>query len=132
MTQTMNTKTKMDNNMTAIVSIIMIGLGFMNGMIVTTLLDRVQVEKTNGRLQKILDDKFELEQDLDELRDELAQERREKQHILAKLNSIVRQYTELPPPEGPIQRSQACSEATSDDDEFPNPASPDVVPKHTD
>lgn len=121
----------MDNNMTAIVCTIMIGLGFLNGMMVTTLLDKFQIEKTSTRLQKLLDSKFELEQDLDELREELENERREKEQILAKLNSIVRQFTPLPPPEGPIQRSQACSETSSDDEEFPNPASPDVVPKCT-
>lgn len=117
----------MDNNMTAIICAIMITLGFVNGMTVTTLIDKHDIEKTNKRLGKILDAKFELELELDELREELEQERREKEQILAKLNSIVRQYTPLPPPEGPLQRSQACSDASSDDDEFPNPASPDAV-----
>lgn len=113
--------------MTAIVCTIMIMLGFLNGMTVTTLIDKYDIEKMNKRLAKVLDDKFDLERDMDDLLDELGRERREKEQILAKLNSIVRQFGPLPPPEGPLQRSQACSDATSDDEEFPNPASPDVV-----
>lgn len=121
----------MDNSMAAILSTIMIGLGFLNGMMVTTLLDKFQIEKTSTRLQKLLDSKFELEQELDEVKEDLARERHEKEQILAKLNSIVRQFTPLPPPEGPLERSQACSDVSSDDEGFPNPASPDVVPKCT-
>jgi len=122
----------MDNNMTAIVCTIMIALGFLNGMTVTTLLDKHDIEKMNKRLAKVLDDKFDLERDLDDLREELEHERREKEQILAKLNSIVRQFSPLPPPEGPLERSQAVSDSDSEDEEFPNPASPDAVQRSKD
>lgn len=125
-------KTKMDNNMTAIVSIIMIGLGFVNGMVVATLIDKYELEKLYRRAQKVLDDKFELEQQVRELSDELESERMKNEEILKKLGAITRQYQYIPPPQGPLTRSEAVSEADSEDEEFPNPASPDVVPKSTD
>jgi biopolymer transport protein ExbB/TolQ len=123
---------KMDNNMTAIVSLIMLGLGFVNGMIVTTLLDKLEVAKASARVQKVLDDKFDLEQEVDELREELELERRVKNHILEKLNSIVRQHQELPPPQGPIQRSCLNPESDSDseEDDFNCPVSPEPNPGH--
>lgn len=127
----MNTMTKMDNNMTAIISLIMIGLGFLNGMIVATLLDKYEIEKINRRLMKVLDAKFETEQQLDDVREELEKERHEKDQILTRMISIIRQNMRLPPPEGPLTRSQAISDTDSDDDDFPNPASPDPVVNST-
>jgi hypothetical protein len=121
---------KMDNNMTAIVSLIMLGLGFVNGMIVTTLLDKLEVAKASARVQKVLDDKFDLEQEVDELREELELERRAKNHILEKLNSIVSQYQPLPRPQGPIQRSCLNPESDSEDDDFNCPVSPEPNPGH--
>ena len=114
--------------MTAVVSVIMIALGFMNGMIVASLLDKHEIEKTFKKAQKVLDDKFELEHQVRELSDELEKERMEKEEILTKLNSIVRQYEVLPKPEGPLERSKCVCEddSESDDEEFTNPASPDV------
>lgn len=121
----------MDNNMTAIVSVLMLGIGFLNGMIVTTLLDRNDVEKVYSRVKQVLSDKFELEQEVDSLREELAKERLEKEQLVSKLSALVNQHTRLPPPSGPLERSRACSD-TSSDNESSIPTSPDGVQNNKD
>lgn len=115
----------MDNNMTAIVSVIMISLGFLNGMIVSALLDKYEIEKLNKRLLKMLDSKLEAEDQVEELQRALENERLAKSQLISKLNALTRNYSYLPPPSGPLERSVACSESDSDTNEF-NLASPEI------
>jgi hypothetical protein len=121
----------MDNNMSAIVSVIMIGIGFLNGMIVATLLDKYEIGKTEKRLEKVLDEKFELEQQIDELKEEIESERQQKDELVSKLNMLVRQHIRLPPPEGPLERSRVCS-FDSEDQDFDCPISPEPNSGHKD
>jgi hypothetical protein len=119
----------MDNSMIAVVSTIMIGLGFLNGMMVTTLLDKYQLSEMHTRTEKVEQENNRLQRKISFLEDELEDERAEKEELLQKLNSVVRQFSRLPPPDGPLHRSQACSEANSSDEftcptsPFPNPGS---------
>jgi hypothetical protein len=116
----------MDNNMSAIISAIMLTLGFVNGIVVMTIVDTYYSDKLKTRLEQVLDAKFETEKKVDRLRVELAEARLEKANLLVKLNSIVTEYAGLPPPEGPIERSRACSDSDSEDEEFNCPTSPDA------
>lgn len=118
--------------MTAIVSVLMLGLGFLNGMIVTTILDKHELEKVYQRVKRILNDKFELEHQVDELKEELAKERSEKDQLISKLKSLIGQYTHLTAPEGPLERSNQYSDSESEDEDFPNPASPDAAQSNKD
>lgn len=110
--------------MSAIISTVMLALGFVNGIIVMTIIDANNSIKLKTRLEDVLDDKFETEKKLDTLRAELTQERLAKTNLLARLSSIVSEYGNLPPPEGPIERSRVCSD--SDDEDFNCPTSPDA------
>lgn len=114
--------------MTAILSVIMIGLGFMNGMIVTAALDKYEMTKLNARLADSFEDQIILERRILRLKEELDNERDEKETLLTKIRTVLFEHTILPPPEGPIQRSDACcnSDSHSDDDDFTCPTSPDV------
>ena len=118
---------KMDNNMTAIVSTIMIMLGFVNGMVVMSILDSSHYGKLRSLLDKAIDRKFESDQLIDELQKKLDEEKQEKDKLVEQLRGIVKTYERIVPPEGPLERSKCYYDTDSDDEEeFPNPASPDV------
>ena len=104
--------------MTAVVSVIMMGIGFIHGMIVSTLLDKCEVARLNGLLGRALEAKFSVEKKLDDVKGHLKDERIEKQNIVSRLHHIVRLFTDLPPPEGPLERSECycVSESDSEDD----------------
>jgi hypothetical protein len=108
--------------MTAVISLLMMGLGFLNGMIITTILDKSETGKINARLEKVLDQKFKLEKEVEDLKEELEYERYEKDEVVARLRSIVRQYGNLPPPCERLERSGLY--ADSEDGEFDCPISP--------
>ena len=111
--------------MIPVISAIMVMLGFANGMVFTTLFDQCEIGRLKGLLAKALDAKFEAEKKVDDLRLEVAEARLEKAKLLVKLNSIVCEYGDLPPPDGPLERSRVCSESESEED-FNCPTSPDV------
>ncbi len=118
----------MDNNMTAIVSAIMITLGFMNGMIVATMVQKSHSAKLRYLLEKAIDRKFESDQMIDELHKKLDEEKQEKDKLVEQLRGLIRSYERILPPEGPLERSKCMceSDCESDEEEFPNPASPDA------
>ena len=116
----------MDNNMTAIISVIMIGLGFVNGMIVSTLLDRAEVSTLNCQLLKEQQKSSSLQDTIDDLEDELIELKAEKERILRSLTAIVTESRGLPRPEGPLHRSEV--EFDSEDETFECPISPSANP----
>lgn len=122
----------MDNNMTAIVSAIMIALGFMNGMMVMSFIDATHSAKLKYILSKAIDQKFESDQLIDELQKQLADEKQEKDKLVEQLRGLVKTYERMAPPQGPLERSKCVCVSDSDsDDEFPNPASPDAQTNNT-
>ena len=121
---------KMDNNgMTAIVAAIMVGLGFMNGMIVSTLLDKVELHALHCELRKEKQKTAHLQNTIDDLEDDMAELKAEKEQILRSLTNIVAQSQPLPPPIGPLQRS--TGESDSEDESFECPISPEVLATRT-
>jgi ABC-type lipoprotein release transport system permease subunit len=124
------TNKKMDNNMTAIVSTLMIILGFVNGMVVMSILDALHYEKLKSILNKAIDRKFESDQLIDDLQKQIADEKQEKDSLLEQLRGIVQTYQRIVPPQGPLERSNIVYDDSDDDEdeEFSNPASPDVQP----
>ena len=121
---------KMDNNgMTAIIAAIMVGLGFMNGMIVSTLLDKVEVHALHCELRKEKQKTAHLQNTIDDLEDDMAELKAEKEQILRSLRDITEQYPHLPAPEGPLQRSEGNSD--SEDESFECPISPEVLATRT-
>jgi hypothetical protein len=100
----------MDNNMTAIVCAIMIGLGFVNGITVTRLMDLGRTEKLYDRIRKDEETLNRLQETIDALEDELDTARIEKNELLNELNSIVGRYS-LPPPPLNLPRQSCCENA---------------------
>lgn len=121
---------KMDNNMTAIVSVIMLGLGFINGMVISTLIDKYEVGRMSFLLLKSDDKIAKLEKQIDDLKYDLEYETDAKEELLSKMNSLIREYTSLPPPPGPLERSQVCN--GEDDMDAEHPTSPDLNPNNKD
>ena len=120
----------MDNNgMTAIISAIMIGLGFINGMIVSTLLDKAEVCTLHCQLLKEKQKTAQLENTIGDLEDEMEDLKAEKDRIIRSLTALVAEAQPLPPPGGPLTRSVV--ESDSEDEEFECPISPDVLPVRT-
>lgn len=117
---------KMDNSMTAILSILMIGLGFINGMIAENLLSK-SAEQTLRR--ELLTEKQKLErlQDtINDLQDDLEELRVENEQIIQSLETIVGRSRHLPPPVGPLERAVAVVGPREDD--VSCPTSPDANP----
>ena len=113
--------------MTAIVSVMMITLGFLHGAIVATAVHTFQTQRI---LDKAIDEKFEADKRIDELEIELENEKQEKADLLNHLRDVVGYYSGLPPPAGPVERSKNCygSDSDSEDDTFECPTSPDLTP----
>lgn len=111
--------------MTAIVSVMMIGLGFITGMAVTDFMNNVEIKMLRTVLQRAVEQKFKTDQLLDDLRNQANKEKHKKEELLTKLLTIVKGCEPLPPPE-PLTRSD-CMYCDSDDEseDFVNPASPD-------
>jgi hypothetical protein len=116
----------MDNNMIAIVSTIMVALGFMNGMIAGSMIETTRTMKLKQLLSKAIDRQFESDLMIDELKKQLAEEKQEKDELVDQLQDLVQIYQRIIPPTGPLQRSTHTYDSESDDEEFSNPASPDV------
>lgn len=137
---------KMDNNMTAIVSVMMITLGFVNGLIITSVYNSVYVDKLHNALNQATDTMFEKDQQIDKLKEDLENEKDlnidlikklsyEKQRcadILESVKTVVSDYDSCLPridaPRGPLKRSRRCLEIdTESDSEFVPPTSPEPV-----
>jgi len=121
----------MDNNMTAIVSLVMIGLGFANGMIVTNMLQTARIYKLQQVLDNAIESAFQKDQLIDTLNEELTIEKQRADQLLATLQCVMSTYERVPPPPGgPLKRSRACMEHdesdSESDEDFKCPTSPDV------
>lgn len=115
----------MDNNMTAIVSVLMIALGVMNGLSIASLFSSEKIATLNNIISEGLDKQFNLELRIDELEKELSEERNNKQQLISQLQKLVGRHETLPPPERPIKRSRYFEE-DDEDDEDEYPISPDL------
>lgn len=134
----------MDNAMTAIISTIMITFGFVTGLIVSDLLHVEYINKLRKTLVNTVDTMFEKDQEIDDLKKKLEQEKdlnleliqclaNEKQKsldILASVKDVVEEYDDrlprvMEPPRGPLKRSRACMEESDSECEFECPISPD-------
>lgn len=115
----------MDNTMMATISLLNTLLGFISGIAFAKVLyfsERAKLQKT---LDDAIDDKFETDLLVDELREELENERTEKAELVNELNSLVNRFSYLPPPdERPLKRSRVCTESDSEDEEIKLPTSP--------
>jgi septal ring factor EnvC (AmiA/AmiB activator) len=152
----MNTNiNKMDNNMNAILSIIMIALGFINGMIAATLLDKFDNEKLYRKNQRLLLSLESLEETVDDIQEEAQQIEKltlqihsldeminymkedavrmaaKNTEILNQLNKFIAEQDNLPAPQGPLERSRLYS-SDSEDEEFNPPISPVPVQNNKD
>lgn len=112
--------------MTAIVSVMMLSLGFLHGAIVATA---IHTFRTQYVLDRAVDAKFEADRRIDELEQELEDEKQEKDELLASLRNVVGRYSQLPPPEGPMVRSSNCC-CSDDEEDFECPTSPDLTPNN--
>jgi len=138
-------KVNMDNTMTAIISAIMIGIGFVNGFVMSDLLDTSYINKLREALNRAADAMLEKDQQIDELKEQLEKEKDlnielikalsdEKQKnvdILESVQNVVTEYDSclprLDPPRGPLKRSRRCFESDSESEvEFVLPTSPDA------
>lgn len=113
--------------MSAIVSAMMLAIGFLNGAIVATAL---HTYRTQHILDKAVDDKFEADQRIDELEQQLEAEKQEKADILNHLRHVVGYYSDLPAPTGPVTRSENCCESEDEECDFECPTSPDLNPSN--
>jgi hypothetical protein len=120
----------MDNNMAAVVSAMMIALGFVNGMLVCSFINSFRTAHLNSMLDKAIDLKFDADKRIDDLEHELSQEKKEKKRLLSALRTVVSEYSDLPPPEGPAVRSNHYCESDSEDGDFECPTSPDLNPNN--
>lgn len=113
--------------MTAVVSALMIALGFVNGFIVASLFKVQEVEKLRGLLDQAVDLQLEADQRIDELETELELEKFQKDELVEQMRRVLIPHTRLPAPVGPIERSRACSDSDSEC-EFKCPCSPEPNP----
>jgi hypothetical protein len=116
----------MDNNMTAIVSVLMIGVGFINGMIMSTLLDKSEADELHRQLLKERQKSASLQGTIEDLEEAVETLERDNAQIIRVLSTIVDRSRGLAPPEGPLDRSSA--ELGPQDEEFCCPTSPDASP----
>lgn len=82
----------MDNNMTAVVSAIMIGFGFLNGLAVASLLENGHSGKIQTMLNTAMEKKFELEKQVRTISDALEEERISKDDIMTNLRRLLRKH----------------------------------------
>jgi hypothetical protein len=114
----------MDNNMTAIVCVIMIGLGFVNGVTVGRLINVGDTETLYDKIRKNEELLNRLQDTIDELEDELDTARIEKHELLNELHNIVGRYS-LPPPPLDLPRQSGVGNAEAETP--PCVKSPDVT-----
>lgn len=145
MKRRMNTKIKMDNTMAAIVSAIMMAIGFVNGFVISDLFEMSHTNKIQNALNRAAELMLEKDQQIDELKEELekekdlnielvkklADEKQKVTDILDSVKTVVTDYDSCVPridaPKGPLKRSRRWLECDSDSDiEFVPPTSPDA------
>jgi len=108
----------MENNVMAVLSLLMIGFGFIQGSLTTKLVKDIEVKELETKLE-------EADQQISKLKKELEEEKKEKSELLNNLNCLLNKHLRLPPPERPLKRSRLSSDCYSDsDEEFTLPTSP--------
>lgn len=113
--------------MTAIVSVMMIALGFIQGHIMTKMIEESHVKKLEQKLEEAVDTVFQKDLEIDELIEELTKEKESKQQLIDQLRCLTNVYSSLPPPEErPLKRSRAYLESDSEQEELDLPISPNV------
>lgn len=112
--------------MTAIVCTIMIALGFANGMIITSIIDSAYSARLEKLLMKAIDQKFQSDLEIDELKKQIEDEKKTKSELVSQLRTIVRNHEPALPPPTNLERSNCMCESEDSDDEFVCPTSPDV------
>ena len=110
--------------MTAIISTMMIALGFINGLIIANLLWSEKIKKMNRLLDEAIDLQLESDQKIDELKDELKKEQAEHDVFVSQLQRLITPHVRLPAPQGPLERCCECTD--SEDEEFVCPTSPEL------
>lgn len=117
----------MDNNMTAIVSVIMIALGFANGVIITSMIDKAYSARLEKLLYKAIDQKFQADLEIDELKQALEDEKKSKAELVSQVRMVIRSHEPSLPPPKSLERSTCVCDSDSDcEDEFVCPTSPDA------
>lgn len=96
---------KMDDVTIAIVSTIMVMLGFAEGYLISTLISSCHVERVKAKLQDAIDNKFEVDKKVDELKKKVQ----ELEDINNSIRSILDGNKSLPPPPWRL-----CREDSSD------------------
>jgi hypothetical protein len=113
----------MENNTLAILSFIMITIGFVEGCTITKFFQDQRVKEVENKLQKAIEDKFTADLRIDELEQKLEKEKQTKQDLVNQLSCLVNKHSYLPPPDRPLKRSRYCSEGSCDET-FVCPTSP--------
>lgn len=98
---------KMENSVAAAISLVMVSVGFLHGMAVSRFLGWVEADELKSRLLKEADIRVALQKTIDDLEDELDEERIEKEELLAHLSGVLQKYKRIPSPEG-AARSEGC------------------------
>lgn len=105
----------MENNTLAVLSVIMITFGFIQGCAMSKIVHETHVNKMENKLLEAIDQKFEADKRIDELENELKEERQTKQELINQLSCLVNKHLYLPPPERPLKRSRYYSEDSTDE-----------------
>ncbi len=102
-------KLRMENSMNAILSIIMIGVGFVNGMGWSNLFKLQQINELQHQLyaEKSLNDSYQ------ELVEELEDKNKRLEEKLEAIKSLATLSNNLPPPNTPLLRSQPVLRSSS-------------------
>lgn len=109
--------------MLAVLSLIMISFGFIQGCAITKIIHDADIKKMENKLLEAIDQRFEADKKIDELENQLKEEKQTKQELVNQLTCLVNKHSYLPPPERPLKRSRYCSE-DSGDETFVCPTSP--------
>ncbi len=115
----------LDNSIISVISTIMICLGFMNGYIVAYGLSLEKILKLNKKLQEAIDQKFELDKEVDELNEKynkLLEKYSYYSTLICNISNNLKQtdlYDDLPPlPVSPLVRCNSPCYENEDDDEL--------------
>lgn len=110
-----------DNSVMAIVSFIMISLGFVNGFVVGSVFTMERETKLKNKLQEAIKLKFEADKEIDILKSnytDLSEKYDYQSDLLEKIKKIsVRTPVKLNPPNSPLVRSSIYIEDSSEDED---------------
>lgn len=109
-----------DNSVIAIVSIVMISLGFVNGYVFGSLMNVENELKLKIKLQEAIELKFKADKEIDVLKGnytDLSEKYHEQSEVLDKIKKLsIRVPIKLNPPSSPLVRSSIYVEESSDDE----------------